>query len=786
MGKSGKWLNLPVLNREEKKKRNDQLIPLLLIVQVSILRESRGSLANSPIVLSNAYATAIYVCGQAHQWQTSLILLDEFVRSGQEPNTYVLNAAIGACSRSGQAAKSIALLETMKGIGLKSDVKGLNSALASSMQGDWKLTLDTLRASKSSFGIEPNGNSYAISMSACLRANKWTRAVAVFDDMKRQEVAPDTDHYNMICNSAFYQPNSPRQSGRANTSVGHIAKEAVWKILVGILEEMHLRGMVPTEHNVLTAMRAFSKTGAWEKVIDLFELCERFDIEKTNLTWGTVLSELANNDMIDEAKKIMVKMKEAKIEPNKLYYAGMATVAQKSADWKRALGLLRDIESRGRVPDIFCYNKCIGACGDAEKLNEALSIFDSMHEHGVLPNIITYTAIIKACGKCGNWEKALEILQSMEGNKTTPNVITWTAALHACGSNGQLEQCFHMLEAMKAKGIQPNVFTYTSTLNACAASFNASHVVHILNVAQSDGVAITSGMIGSAINTFGLVGRLEDALDLLMVCETRYNVPFDEKILNCVIAACARNSEPEKAAEIFSIFPERGFNPDIFTICSLISAYGAKGKWPEALALVDSLPQYKIAPDDAILNAAITACGNGGESATVITILNTMDSKWGVKPSTKTFNAAIGALATCGKWREALDLLESMEGLGAKPDVGTINTALGSLSKLGKFDELVAVMVYAQSLGLQSKAWAPAASVDLEDCSSTVARDIMRVIANNLSIAQRRSSAARRPSKSKQLPHSALGGDSSNGSKGATGRFTIKDASLGVELDLLS
>lgn len=63
------------------------------------------------------------------------------------------------------------------------------------------------------------------------------------------------------------------------------------------------------------------------------------------------------------------------------------------------------------------------ACAKAKNWRKALGLLNEMEENGIMPNAITYSVAINACGNGGQWEKALALLDKV--SQTRSDLTTW-------------------------------------------------------------------------------------------------------------------------------------------------------------------------------------------------------------------------------------------------------------------------------------------------------------------------------------------------------------------------
>ena len=98
-----------------------------------------------------------------------------------------------------------------------------------------------------------------------------------------------------------------------------------------------------------------------------------------------------------------------------------------------------------------------------------------------------------------------------------------------------------------------------------------------------------------------------------------------------------------------------GFRPRLPGLTKLMSRYSRSNEWQKAIAIFDSLPLLRLAPDTTITNAAIAACDKGGAWRKAYMIFLEMDCQ-GLLQDTITFSSAISALSKSKQAQLSVDV----------------------------------------------------------------------------------------------------------------------------------
>ena len=257
-----------------------------------------------------------------------------------------------------------------------------------------------------------------------------------------------------------------------------------------------------------------------------------------------------------------------------------------------------------------------------------------------------------------------------------PNVATYNAAMQACGSAGRWREALRLLRAMLAESVAPNATSFTSAIAACGAAGEWEQARRVLGaVKAAHGAALLSvGSYNAAIKACGDAGRFEEAVEVLREME----------------ADARAGGAPA---------------PDVTTYTAAIKASWGAGH-EQAVLLLREMPARGVTPSRISYNAAIAACGRGGEWELAESLFREM-ARLGLGPDVISYNSLISALGGAGQWERAVGYLREMSaadrgggGGGVAPDGVSFAAASLACERAGRYAEAAGLRAEAADLGL--------------------------------------------------------------------------------------
>jgi len=187
-----------------------------------------------------ALTLAIKALGKRRLWQEALGLFDR-VRSAGRADIILHTAAISACERSSEWERAVELLRCVL------NDQRVEAGAAFSHRGAWR------GGGTGGGGAVP---AFASAMGACLRGSEWPRALALFDQIRREGLAPSIVSYNVAINAC--------------------ASGDLWTRALALLAEAEAGGSSPpTIITYSAAMNACGVAARWDAALSLLHELKR-------------------------------------------------------------------------------------------------------------------------------------------------------------------------------------------------------------------------------------------------------------------------------------------------------------------------------------------------------------------------------------------------------------------------------------------------------------------------------------------------------------------------------
>eukprot|EP00210_Caulerpa_lentillifera_P005247 g5014.t1 len=245
------------------------------------------------------------------------------------------------------------------------------------------------------------------------------------------------------------------------------------------------------------------------------------------------------------------------------------------------------------------------------------------------PREQAFTKLISVCGRWRQVKKALEVFEAMlDCHGVRPNTITYTALIAACNAAGDCKSAVEVFYKMKTAAktdpnCRPNEVTYSKIITA---SDNA-------------------GYHGFAVSCFC---EMED-----------YGIPVDQLTYCATLHSCLQTQLWKKAIEILSNMHEKGLAANVEDYYAMITYYGEKAEWEEALTLFLTMQKLGQSVDEYCCHALMRAFELAGISDMAMELLNSMWEE-NIFVQIETYLSAISAFTYHGKWEEVLKVVGRM------------------------------------------------------------------------------------------------------------------------------
>ncbi|KAG4996144.1 hypothetical protein JHK85_027583 [Glycine max] len=274
-------------------------------------------------------------------------------------------------------------------------------------------------------GSQPDHVSYTTVVSALVKVGAMDRARQVLAEMTRIGVPANLITYNVLLKgySKQLQIDKARELLKEMDDDAGIQPDVVsYNILIdgcilvddsagalSFFNEMRARGIAPTKISYTTLMKAFAYSGQPKLAHRVFNEMDSDPRVKVDLiAWNMLVEGYCRLGLVEEAKKVVQKMKESGFHPDVGTYGSLANGIALARKPGEALLLWNEVKERCEVgkeggksdssvpplkPDGALLDTIADICVRAAFFRKALEIVACMEENGIPPNKTKFTRI---------------------------------------------------------------------------------------------------------------------------------------------------------------------------------------------------------------------------------------------------------------------------------------------------------------------------------------------------------------------------------------------------------
>ncbi|KAI4300232.1 hypothetical protein L6164_033630 [Bauhinia variegata] len=270
----------------------------------------------------------------------------------------------------------------------------------------------------------PDHVSYTTVVSALVKAGSMDRAREVLAEMTRIRVPANRITYNILLKGYCKQ----LQIDNARVLLKEMADDGIqpdavsYNILIdgcilvddsagalGFFNEMRAKGIAPTKVSYTTLMKAFAFSGQPKLAHKVFnEMLNDPRVKADSIAWNMLVEGYCRLGLVEEAKKVIQKMKDNGLHPDVATYGSLANGIALARKPGEALLLWNEVKERcgGKLegektdsslpplkPDEGLLDTLADICVRAAFFRKALEIVACMEEHGISPNKTKYSRI---------------------------------------------------------------------------------------------------------------------------------------------------------------------------------------------------------------------------------------------------------------------------------------------------------------------------------------------------------------------------------------------------------
>jgi len=436
------------------------------------------------------YATILSACERGEQWSLVLNYAQTMENRGLELDGLAITSCLHACQQLGLAEEALKYLEQMKTVhpvapitarlersSAKQPLKGPDAVAyrlaisACARGGAWKDGIRLLQKYEQETGQAPGVVAYTAAITGCEYAGKWKEAFHLLDRMRKAGVEPNEVTMAAVIGACA----NALSNGEAESEVEDVedvdSNEAVRKaggsmplVQKKALQLLSLMKKMPdmADPNIQVynaAIRVCAEACDLKGAFRLLEEVEELEIERTEITYGSMMTACQRVGDIQSASKVFQKLKEDDIVPNEIIYGAAISCCRKSKQSERALLLLRKMLKEGLAPNRATLNTVLMAQAETRTkadFDRAVTVYKIMKsrfvEETCRPNRQTYSILVNFFASCMQPFMAEEFLKKMREDGLKPDVDLFTATVAAYERTGQPLKAVQLMESMQEDG----------------------------------------------------------------------------------------------------------------------------------------------------------------------------------------------------------------------------------------------------------------------------------------------------------------------------------------------
>ncbi|XP_008242743.1 PREDICTED: pentatricopeptide repeat-containing protein At1g08070, chloroplastic-like [Prunus mume] len=407
-------------------------------------------------------------------------------------------------------------------------------------------------------------------------------------------------------------------------------------------------GFVSDSYIQNTLMNMYSNCGCLISARKVFDKM----LEKSVVSWATMIDAYAQWDQPIEALKLFDKMESESVGPNEVTLVNVLTACAKARDLKMAKRVHQYIEEYGfgnhlklntALMDVYCKCGCVLFARDLfdkmpeknlfswniminghvedSNYDEAFLLFREMQLKGEKGDKVTVVSLLLACSHLGALElgkwlhayiekekievdvalgttlvdmyaKCGSIDGALEVFRKLPekDVMTWTALISGFAMCGQGKKALEHFHEMQMSGVKPDAITFVGVLAACShAGLVDEGILHFNSMHEVYGIQPSIEHYGCMVDILGRAGRIAEAEELIR----KMQMPPDRFVLGGLLGASRVHGNLEAAERAAQQLLE--LDPDDDGAYVLLSnLYSSMKRWEEAKRIRELMAERNV------------------------------------------------------------------------------------------------------------------------------------------------------------------------------------------------
>ncbi|KAL5777775.1 hypothetical protein ACOSP7_010701 [Xanthoceras sorbifolium] len=410
--------------------------------------------------------------------------------------------------------------------------------------------------------------------------------------------------------------------------------------------------------------------------LEAAELVFEYMVEKSVVSWNTMIGAYGQNGFFDKAMLVFKQMRERRVEANSVTILSLLS-ANADPEFTHCYviktGFINDTSVITSLVCVYAKN------GQTESAELLYKLFPE-------ENLVSLTAIISSYAEKGNMGLVMECFAQMQQldvkldavalvsilhGITNPDHIDIGLAFHGYGvKSGLCTDCLVVngLITMYSKFIdidavfslfpemnKKSLISWNSLISGCVQAGRASDVMEFICQMQIYGLRPDAVTIASLLSGCSQLGCMQ--LGKKLHCYfLRNNLEMEDFIGTALIDMYIKCGSIEQAEKVFKNIKE----PCLATWNSMIIGYSLNGFEQEALTCYSKMQKQRLKPDKITFLGVLAACTHGGLIDEGRRYFQIMTEEFDMMPTLQHSACMVDLLGRAGFFEEAILFIKNM------------------------------------------------------------------------------------------------------------------------------
>jgi len=218
-----------------------------------------------------------------------------------------------------------------------------------------------------------------------------------------------------------------------------------------------------------TLLKGFAHQKKFPKVWEVYQEMQRSCIDFSVVTYNTMIDACARCGEASKMQSVLTDMETNKVEPNIITLSAVLKGYCQDRQLEKAFELLETIRASSTFKaDEIIYNSMLDGCAREGLWKRALGLLEQMQKDGIKPSNFTLSVLTKCARRSGcSVVETLELCNSLANQyKFRLNVHVYANLIHLCADRKSVSDAANLMTQMLVAKVKPDLRSYQLLIRA--------------------------------------------------------------------------------------------------------------------------------------------------------------------------------------------------------------------------------------------------------------------------------------------------------------------------------